>query len=149
MASADYNNSSVEVQSDGMGVETLVGTSEPGNFAVTMIYLVLLCTTTMVGNIGNTMVIGAVFCDKRLRKESNIFIVNLAIADLCVTGENGSLSRCCLLVFIFCCIFFRQNPIGSPAKETSYILQARWNVAAAVDNVTVRILQVVQYLQYL
>ena len=94
----------MEVESDGMGVETLIGASEPGNFAVTMIYLVLLCTTTMVGNIGNTMVIGAVFCDKRLRKESNIFIVNLAIADLCVTGET-----CLSLVFVF---FFVKNSIG-------------------------------------
>ncbi len=96
MASVDYTNSSLVSESHGMGVETLVGTSEPGNFAVTMIYLVLLCATTLIGNIGNAMVIGAVVCDKRLQKESNIFIVNLAIADLCVTGES-----CCFYCFCF------------------------------------------------
>ena len=37
---------------------------------------------------GNIMVVGAVISDKRLWKEGNIFIVNLAIADLCVTGKN-------------------------------------------------------------
>ena len=53
------------------------------------IYLFLLCTMTLVGNCGNTMVIGAVLSDRNLRsKEGNMFIMNLAIADLCVTGRS-------------------------------------------------------------
>lgn len=56
-----------------------------------IVYLVLLSITTVVGNFGNVMVIGAVLTHRPLRKEGNIFIVNLAIADLCVTGEFGSL----------------------------------------------------------
>ena len=51
-------------------------------------YLTLLCITTVSGNIGNMLVIGAVTTDKRLRKAGNVFILNLAIADLCVTGKN-------------------------------------------------------------
>jgi hypothetical protein len=49
---------------------------------------VVLIATTLVGNVGNVMVVGAVVCDRRLRKEGNVFIVNLAIADLCVTSES-------------------------------------------------------------
>ncbi len=56
--------------------------------AAVYIYVILLCLTTVVGNIGNTFVIGAVIVDKRLWREGNIFIVNLAIADLCVTGKH-------------------------------------------------------------
>ncbi|CAH1783573.1 unnamed protein product [Owenia fusiformis] len=49
-------------------------------------YFISLCATTLVGNIGNILVIGAVYCDRTLRScFSNIFIVNLAVADLCVT----------------------------------------------------------------
>ena len=36
---------------------------------------------------GNVFVVGAVFSDKRLWKEGNVFILNLAFADLCVTGS--------------------------------------------------------------
>ena len=50
-------------------------------------YLVLLIIFTTMGNVGNVCVIGAVFSDRRLWKESNVFIVNLAIADLLVTGK--------------------------------------------------------------
>ena len=32
------------------------------------------------------LITGAVLTDKRLWKEGNVFIVNLAAADLCVTG---------------------------------------------------------------
>ena len=127
MASVDYTNSSVVSESHGMGVETLVGTSEPGNFAVTMIYLVLLCATTLIGNIGNAMVIGAVVCDKRLQKESNIFIVNLAIADLCVTGESCFFYCfyclvCLFAVVVFCCYFFLIFKMTVPPTATSYKL---------------------------
>ena len=42
---------------------------------------------------GNILVIGAVMSDKRLWKEGNIFIVNLAVADLCVTGMRILLQK--------------------------------------------------------
>ena len=50
-------------------------------------YLTLLILTTLSGNVGNILVIGAVTTDRRLKKSGNLFILNLAIADLCVTGE--------------------------------------------------------------
>lgn len=53
----------------------------------TWVYTVFLVLSTLAGNIGNTMVIGAMLSDKRLWKEANIFILNLALADLCVTGQ--------------------------------------------------------------
>ncbi len=46
----------------------------------------MLYTVTSGYISGNMTVIGAVYSDKRLWKEGNIFILNLAIADLCVTG---------------------------------------------------------------
>lgn len=59
-----------------------------------IVYTILLIIFTSIGNLGNFCVLGAVFCDKRLRTESNVFIVNLAIADLCVS------------FFLFFSIFF-------------------------------------------
>ena len=61
---------------------------ELGGSAFLITYLVLLLITTVCGNIGNVMVIGAVLTDRRLRKAGNLFILNLAIADLCVTGRK-------------------------------------------------------------
>ena len=37
---------------------------------LTIPYLALLCVLTLVGNVGNIMVIGAVIADKRLRTKS-------------------------------------------------------------------------------
>ncbi|XP_072037436.1 melatonin receptor type 1B-A-like [Amphiura filiformis] len=50
------------------------------------IYLVLTSAILVVGSVGNLMVIGAVLSHKRLRVLGNIFIVNLAIADFCVSS---------------------------------------------------------------
>ena len=59
--------------------------------AADAVYLSLLAVVMVIGNVGNTLVIGAVLCDKHLRsKEGNMFILNLAIADLCVTGLKMS-----------------------------------------------------------
>lgn len=59
------------------------------NLLLNVIYLFVLVATTVIGNIGNVMVIGAVLTDRRLRKECNIFILNLAFADLCVTSKSA------------------------------------------------------------
>ena len=40
---------------------------------------------SVMGMVGNTLVIGAVLAHKKLRVLSNAFIVNLAVADLCVS----------------------------------------------------------------
>ena len=55
--------------------------------ALSYVYLVGLLLQMVLGNAGNALVIGSVAVDKRLRKESNILILNLALADLCVTGK--------------------------------------------------------------
>ncbi|XP_072024927.1 melatonin receptor type 1A-like [Amphiura filiformis] len=49
-------------------------------------YLVLLALTAFCGTFGNILVIGAVLVHQKLRILSNIFIVNLAIADLMVSA---------------------------------------------------------------
>lgn len=53
--------------------------------ALHVIYLVILILSTVTGNIGNLMVIGSVTLDKRLHSPGTMFVVNLALADLCVT----------------------------------------------------------------
>ncbi|ELT94145.1 hypothetical protein CAPTEDRAFT_64190, partial [Capitella teleta] len=63
-----------------------------------IIYLIILIATTLIGNVGNVLVIGAVVCDRKLRKEGNVFIVNLAIADLCVTSVVDPFSVAGVLV---------------------------------------------------
>ena len=55
---------------------------------INIIYLIFLSVSTLIGNVGNVLVIGAVLSDRRLRRqEGNIFILNLATADLCVTSK--------------------------------------------------------------
>ena len=47
-------------------------------------YMVAIYTVCICGLLGNILVIGSVIVHKKLRVLSNIFIVNLAIADFCV-----------------------------------------------------------------
>ncbi|XP_069120182.1 melatonin receptor type 1A-like [Argopecten irradians] len=49
-----------------------------------IMFLVALVMSCIVGIVGNTLVIGAVIVSKRLRTTGNMFIVNLAVADLII-----------------------------------------------------------------
>ncbi|XP_064653311.1 melatonin receptor type 1C-like [Lineus longissimus] len=49
-------------------------------------YVCVQCLAIITGVIGNVLVVGAVALEKSLRNAGNIFILNLAIADLWVTG---------------------------------------------------------------
>ena len=62
---------------------------------INIIYLIFLSVSTLIGNVGNVLVIGAVLSDRRLRRqEGNIFILNLATADLCVTSKYNNYASC-------------------------------------------------------
>lgn len=54
--------------------------SEVLNSAITIFGIFVIVTTVL----GNLLVIAAIFCDRRLRRVGNIFIVNLAISDILV-----------------------------------------------------------------
>lgn len=47
---------------------------------------ILLCIVSIVGTVGNVFIIAAVCLRKKLRVRGNMFVVNLAVADLIVTG---------------------------------------------------------------
>ncbi|KAL4217062.1 hypothetical protein ACF0H5_023518 [Mactra antiquata] len=50
-------------------------------------FLIFTCLSVVLGNIGNVMVIGAVVSYRPLlRNKGSMFVINLAIADLCITG---------------------------------------------------------------
>ena len=49
-------------------------------------YLLLTITMSVWGTIGNLLVLGALLVHKRLRVLGNVFVGNLAIADLCVSA---------------------------------------------------------------
>ena len=49
-------------------------------------YVVLVSLAMIVGLTGHVMIITAYIMDKRLRVGGNEFIINLAVADICVTG---------------------------------------------------------------
>ncbi|XP_069136188.1 melatonin receptor type 1B-like [Argopecten irradians] len=53
---------------------------------ITIIFLVCIVVSMLVGFVGNILVIGAVCVHRRLRTTGNVFIVNLAIADLVVVA---------------------------------------------------------------
>ena len=51
-----------------------------------IVYLLITVVVALTGTIGNLLVIGALMVHKRLRVLSNVFIGNLAVADLHVTA---------------------------------------------------------------
>ncbi len=60
--------------------------------AVAYPYLIIIGSASIVGTVGNLLVLGAVSTNKQLRNARNSFLVNLAFADLCVTGYADPLS---------------------------------------------------------
>ncbi|KAL5005491.1 hypothetical protein ScPMuIL_018947 [Solemya velum] len=55
-------------------------------------YLAILGVLTVIGNLANIMVICAVITYRPLRTTGNMFIVNLALADLCMTAVGDPFS---------------------------------------------------------
>ena len=47
---------------------------------------VILCVVAIFGTFGNVFIIGAVCLHRKLRVRGNIFVVNLAVADLVITS---------------------------------------------------------------
>ena len=47
--------------------------------------VVFLCVVILVGTFGNLLVICSIIYDQRLLKHGNVFIINLAVADLIVS----------------------------------------------------------------
>ena len=65
-------------------------------------YLIIASTASVTGTVGNLLILGSVYSYKKLRKSRNAFLVNMALADLCVTlfadplGIIGKYtSKCC------------------------------------------------------
>ena len=56
------------------------------------IYLGVSGTASIVGTLGNLGILGAIACTKQLHHSRNIFIANLAIADLCITSFTDPFS---------------------------------------------------------
>ena len=55
-------------------------------------FLCIAGTASVVGTLGNICVICAVFLNRNLRNARNVFLVNLAVADLCVTAIGDPFS---------------------------------------------------------
>lgn len=53
---------------------------------ISIIYIVVIVITAVIGLFGNILIIGAVCVHRKLRTTGNLFIVNLAIADLVVVS---------------------------------------------------------------
>ena len=77
------------------------------NPSLVITYLALLAPMTAFGNIGNPMVLGAIWANPRLHKTGNILFINLALADFCVSGK---LTPCFIskifTVFLVCLHYF-------------------------------------------
>ncbi len=55
-------------------------------------YLIIVGSASIIGTVGNLLVLGAVATSKQLRNTRNTFLVNLALADLCITTYADPLS---------------------------------------------------------
>ncbi|XP_074641503.1 melatonin receptor type 1C-like [Tubulanus polymorphus] len=127
-------NSSLDLQ-NGSAIKTIQDVDFFQEHPVmTYIYLTILIIFTITGNIGNTMVIGAVLTDKRLWSKGNVFIMNLAIADMCVTGFVNPFSICGVVLgpkfFIYRWVLCRI--IGSICLVSCTC--SLWNIAAISFN---------------
>ena len=90
-------------------------------------YLSTTCVIFIVGSLGNIAVIGAVTVYHKLRVMANVFIVNLAVADLLITGvvsplaiigilTNGSIfrtSRVLCEIFVVTCTISCTTSVNS------------------------------------
>ncbi|XP_077994496.1 melatonin receptor type 1B-like [Glandiceps talaboti] len=89
MANYSSNLSDVLLHTNGTNgsmVTGLLDNSDDGMDVLQIIYLITQVIIMIVGDIGNIMVIGAVLVSGKLYTAGNIFIMNLAIADLWVTA---------------------------------------------------------------
>ena len=55
-------------------------------FAVSVPYLIIATFAVVFGSLGNLFVLGSVIVHKKLKNQRSVFLVNLAIAYLCVTS---------------------------------------------------------------
>ncbi|XP_064608144.1 melatonin receptor type 1B-like [Liolophura sinensis] len=70
-------------------------------------YLVCMGVIMLTGTVGNILVVGAVLTTKALRTMGNIFILNLAFADLCVTAIVDPFS---IIGFVLGEVYFEDKP---------------------------------------
>ncbi|CAL1536662.1 unnamed protein product [Lymnaea stagnalis] len=56
------------------------------NFPMAVVYIVMMVSALSIGTTGNILILVASACFKSLRKTGFIFVINLALADLCVAG---------------------------------------------------------------
>jgi allatostatin A receptor len=80
---------------------------------ISIIVSISFSFTIVVGFIGNSLVIMTILMQQKMRNTTNILILNLAIADLCLiifcipyTGLNYVLSVYLIIFFLFFSIFF-------------------------------------------
>lgn len=64
-------------------------------------YIIIAGSASVIGSVGNLFVLGAIFSNKKLRHGRNVFLVNLALADLLVTSFGDPFSV--LGMYIFLC----------------------------------------------
>ena len=88
---------------------------------------------SFIGSIGNILIIGALFVHKRLRVLGNVFIGNLALADLCVSVIINPFS----VVGVLRGNFFQTNPKVCDAVGALCIISCTcsiWSIAAIALN---------------
>ncbi|KAL5004137.1 hypothetical protein ScPMuIL_017593 [Solemya velum] len=97
-------------------------------------YLSVLGVLTIIGNIGNIMVIGSVLSYKPLRTTGNLFIANLALADLCVTAIVDPFS---IVGVVNGPQFFMDKPLLCHVVACICLASctcSMWNIAAVAIN---------------
>ena len=62
------------------------------NPAAAWIYIIIAVVATVIGILGNMMILTCVLCIKALQSARNAFLINLAIADLIISGFADTLS---------------------------------------------------------
>ncbi|XP_012256341.2 RYamide receptor-like isoform X2 [Athalia rosae] len=84
--------------------------------------LLLLASLAVIGSVGNVFMISAIMVEDHLKKRGNAFLVNVALADLCVTGMVIPASAIVIL---------------ADQQESPSICRFEWSVEAVCFLVTV------------
>ena len=56
------------------------------NYSMALVYVLLVLILVILGVLGNVFIIYVMKHEKHMNKDARAFIINLAVADLCVSG---------------------------------------------------------------
>ena len=128
----DLENSTFGYEINNQGIATTTKL-EKNNFLLT-IYGSYRLLVSVSGSLGNILVILAVMTTRRLRTPANVFVVSLALADMCITAFMEPISGYAILADME--LYNRKPSLCTAIASVCYIscTCSLWNIGAIAIN---------------